>query len=563
MGTELPQTFQISVSWSNKLGSCSQDLNMCCIALTKTGLIADACFFNSPSLYSSKILYSGRSTNSGDYMTSYDTISLDVGNDYAKHVPKDVESLLFLVMGIGKVDYQQGNGFIHLYSESNNEKIPIMSPISLSGLSTPNVLLVGKAQRQAPASYRPWFFENIIHPLKGLTIDDCYPEIQEFLKITPPKPSLPLSTPQPSFYTTKGTPLIIPHLVLSRIEVGWQSPCNLQMFAVALSSSGQSATSSLDTWLSCPQQNITQRSDPNNGNRIMTRTFDVLWSQIRFGVSSIAFVVRQDPKNNADVRGIRDYTTEHFRVINYPLDGIPGGNGQKAASAENQQSSSLLSSSPPRSSNQPLTGEIIFESPIDSTMAHHGAFIPLVAFRNPDQLNQWILARPNVGCPDSGNSESGWPVGKNYEHLLHQICFDTKRTPLPPIIYHTIRVTVLRATDVDAKDLNGKSDPYCVVKLAQYAQEPILTTKVQKKTLNPVWNESVEFQLLGNFQELIQFKVFDKDLIGKDELIGTAMVASVSWLVLDRSHELTLDLTSETGTKSGTLFVLIEKVSAD
>lgn len=49
-------------------------------------------------------------------------------------------------------------------------------------------------------------------------------------------------------------------------------------------------------------------------------------------------------------------------------------------------------------------------------------------------------------------------------------------------------MTVVEAADLQAKDLNGKSDPFCVVRLGEMQEQ---TTDVLPSTLNPKWNYKV------------------------------------------------------------------------
>ena len=48
-----------------------------------------------------------------------------------------------------------------------------------------------------------------------------------------------------------------------------------------------------------------------------------------------------------------------------------------------------------------------------------------------------------------------------------------------------LKVTVVEAADLQAKDLNGKSDPFCVVRLGDMQEQ---TTDALPSTLNPKWN---------------------------------------------------------------------------
>eukprot|EP01129_Flabellula_baltica_P007914 TRINITY_DN310_c0_g1_i2.p1 TRINITY_DN310_c0_g1~~TRINITY_DN310_c0_g1_i2.p1 ORF type:complete len:1279 (-),score=344.19 TRINITY_DN310_c0_g1_i2:4-3840(-) len=91
-------------------------------------------------------------------------------------------------------------------------------------------------------------------------------------------------------------------------------------------------------------------------------------------------------------------------------------------------------------------------------------------------------------------------------------------------------LTIVQAEDLAAKDSNGLSDPYCVVKYKSKEYK----TSVIDETLNPTWNESFKLEFT-DFEEVIQLDVWDKDKNGKDFLGKYEIPLS---LVLDASGEL-------------------------
>lgn len=82
-----------------------------------------------------------------------------------------------------------------------------------------------------------------------------------------------------------------------------------------------------------------------------------------------------------------------------------------------------------------------------------------------------------------------------------------------------IFVDILSADDLLAMDKSGFSDPYITCKVG--SQEA--TTTVKRQTLNPVWNERLEFSTDEN-PEALSIECFDWDLKGGDDPMGDGMI---------------------------------------
>lgn len=83
----------------------------------------------------------------------------------------------------------------------------------------------------------------------------------------------------------------------------------------------------------------------------------------------------------------------------------------------------------------------------------------------------------------------------------------------------TLRVDVLDAVDLPSADRNGKSDPYCKFELND---QEIHKTKVQKKTLNPTWNEYFEVNVPSRTAAHFKLTVWDYDFADKPDFLGGA-----------------------------------------
>ncbi|XP_040384999.1 synaptotagmin-2-like [Oryza brachyantha] len=80
-------------------------------------------------------------------------------------------------------------------------------------------------------------------------------------------------------------------------------------------------------------------------------------------------------------------------------------------------------------------------------------------------------------------------------------------------------VKVLRAQNLQKKDLLGKSDPY--VKLTMSDDKlPSKKTTVKRGNLNPEWNEDFKFVVTDPETQELEIKVFDWEQVGKHDKMG-------------------------------------------
>ncbi|KAM8776991.1 ras GTPase-activating protein 4B isoform 1-T1 [Rhynchonycteris naso] len=77
-------------------------------------------------------------------------------------------------------------------------------------------------------------------------------------------------------------------------------------------------------------------------------------------------------------------------------------------------------------------------------------------------------------------------------------------------------IRIVEGKNLPAKDINGSSDPYCVVKVDN---EPIVRTATVWKTLCPFWGEEYQVHLPPTFHA-VAFYIMDEDALSRDDVIG-------------------------------------------
>ncbi|KAL3674991.1 hypothetical protein R1sor_024939 [Riccia sorocarpa] len=84
------------------------------------------------------------------------------------------------------------------------------------------------------------------------------------------------------------------------------------------------------------------------------------------------------------------------------------------------------------------------------------------------------------------------------------------------VVRGVLSVTVLRAENLVASDKNGFSDPFVVLKMRKSKSKK--QTKVVYKSLNPEWNQTLDFLVEDAIHDMLHIKVWDHDTFRNDFL---------------------------------------------
>ncbi|MEQ2284326.1 hypothetical protein AMECASPLE_020430, partial [Ameca splendens] len=86
-----------------------------------------------------------------------------------------------------------------------------------------------------------------------------------------------------------------------------------------------------------------------------------------------------------------------------------------------------------------------------------------------------------------------------------------------------LQIKVIKATDLIAADLNGKSDPFCVLELGNDR----LQTQIIYKTLNPEWNQVFTLPV-KDIHDVLMVSVFDDDGDMAPDFLGKVAIPLLS-----------------------------------
>ncbi|KAM4572918.1 multiple C2 and transmembrane domain-containing protein 2 isoform 2-T2 [Odontesthes bonariensis] len=117
-----------------------------------------------------------------------------------------------------------------------------------------------------------------------------------------------------------------------------------------------------------------------------------------------------------------------------------------------------------------------------------------------------------------------------------------------------LQVNVMKANDLPATDLNGKSNPVCVIELGNCK----LQTDAVYKTLNPEWNKAFTFPI-KDIHDVLELTVFDENGDKSSNFLGKVAIPLLS---VKNGQQICLFLKKEDlgGTSKGTITLVLEVI---
>merc|ERR550517_2169456 len=112
-----------------------------------------------------------------------------------------------------------------------------------------------------------------------------------------------------------------------------------------------------------------------------------------------------------------------------------------------------------------------------------------------------------------------------------------------------INVLVVGARNLEKSGMFGKADPYIVVS----HKDKKKTSATINNDLNPQWNFENTFVVSKSSKETLRFEVYDKDMVTKDDLMGSTEISITDAAQMKEGLWIPLQ-----GCKSGELFVSVE-----
>uniref|UniRef100_A0A0N8EGD3 Unc-13 D n=1 Tax=Daphnia magna TaxID=35525 RepID=A0A0N8EGD3_9CRUS len=125
-------------------------------------------------------------------------------------------------------------------------------------------------------------------------------------------------------------------------------------------------------------------------------------------------------------------------------------------------------------------------------------------------LYSLLHAISRTGCDNSSIDQVFDYLKRSFQFTdaKHEELLSTVRHRTPPDV--SLQLGVLQARNLKGKDVNGMSDPYCSIWISSNRQK-FQDTSMKPRTLDPVWNETLNFAVKDVNEDILQLEIWDYD----------------------------------------------------
>ncbi|EFX82091.1 hypothetical protein DAPPUDRAFT_316637 [Daphnia pulex] len=125
-------------------------------------------------------------------------------------------------------------------------------------------------------------------------------------------------------------------------------------------------------------------------------------------------------------------------------------------------------------------------------------------------LYSLLHAISRTGCDNSSIDQVFDYLKRSFQFTdaKHDELLSTVRQRTPPDV--SLQLGVLQARNLKGKDVNGMSDPYCSIWISSNRQK-FQDTSMKPRTLDPVWNETLNFAVKDVNEDILQLEIWDYD----------------------------------------------------
>ncbi|XP_053105858.1 otoferlin isoform X7 [Hemicordylus capensis] len=261
------------------------------------------------------------------------------------------------------------------------------------------------------------------------------------------------------------------------------------------------------------------------------------WSKYFASIETMKEELRQQEAAAAEAEEKEEMDmAEEIRLDDSPVKGSKGqGKTKEKVKApkedkkkkQQQQQQQQLPEAPEKKNKQKIDEMKVYPKELESDFDHF-----------EDWLHTFNLLRGKIGDDDDNAADEDRIVGR----FKGSMC--VYKVPLPDDITKEagydpnfgmfqgipsndpinvlVRIYVVRATDLHPADINGKADPYVVIKLGKTDIKD--KENYISKQLNPIFGKSFDIEATFPMESMLTVAIYDWDLVGSDDLIGETKI---------------------------------------